>query len=169
MSEAEIMDVTLDERVNPGDFERRLAAESTEDLAVVGIEEVPMTSPQPQASVAWADYEVDLLGVEPAAAKAAVEAFLSMTEFPWTEQRGEKVRSYDLRDVVAWLEAKPEGDGVRLAMRLRANQEITGRPEQVVAALFPGVETGAYRRTGIVLDEPSPAREAWRRKGQYAS
>ncbi len=169
MSEAEIMDVTLDERVDPGDFERRLAAESTEDLAIVGVEEVPMTSPQPQASVAWADYEAELPGVEIAAAKTTIGAFLDATEFPWTEQRGEKVRSYDLRDVVARLEVKPEGGGVRLAMRLRANQEITGRPEQVVAALFPGVDVEVYRRTGIVLDEPSPAREAWRRKGQYAS
>ena len=168
-SDAEIMDVTLDERVDPADFERRLAAETTEDLAIVGIEEVPLTSPQPQASVVWADYEVPLAGVALDEARARVAHFLAQSDVPWTEQRGDRVRNYNLRDVVSQLKATPTDQGALLVMRLRANQEITGRPAQVVAALFPEAEAGVYRRTGIVLDEPSPAREAWRRKGQYAS
>jgi hypothetical protein len=52
-------------------------------------------------------------------------------------------------------------------MRLKADQEMTARPEQVVSALFAGAEACGYARTGIVLDEPSPARDAWRRKGQF--
>jgi len=44
---------------------------------------------------------------------------------------------------------------------------MTARPEQVVAALLPGVEPGLYVRTALVLDEPSPAREAWRRRGRF--
>jgi radical SAM-linked protein len=168
-SEAEIMDVTLDERIDPLEFERRLTAECTEDLAIVSVEEVPLTSPQPQASVAWADYNVNVHGVELVVAAAVVARFLAGGEMLWTEQRGEKLRSYNLRDVVAQLTAKSAGEDVLVAMRLRTSQEMTGRPEQVVAALFPGAEAGVYRRTGIVLDEPSLAREAWRRKGQYAS
>ncbi len=53
-------------------------------------------------------------------------------------------------------------------MRLQADQQFTARPEQVVAALFPGREGICFRRTGVVIDDPSPARDAWRRVGRYA-
>ena len=168
-SEAEIMDVTLDERVDPADFEARIAAETTEDLAVVAVEEVPLSAPQPQSSVIWADYRCDLPGIDAVDATGSVEAFLASTDVPWTEERKEKTRQYNLREMVGQLSAAPIDGGTRLTMRLRASQELTGRPEQLVAAVFPEAQPLVYCRTGILLDEPSPARDAWRRKGQYLS
>src|SRR6185295_346248 len=41
-SEAEVMDVTLDERVPLPEFSKRLAEQTTEDLAILRVEEVPM-------------------------------------------------------------------------------------------------------------------------------
>lgn len=168
-SEAEIMDVTLDERVPIDEFESRLAAETTEDLAVVAVEEVPLGAPQPQSSVMWADYACELPGIDPEAAGHVLSEFLAKDDVPWTEERKEKTRQYNLRAMVASISASPADGGTLLTMRLSAGQEATGRPEQVVAALFPATEPTVYRRTRIILDEPSPAREAWRRKGQYAS
>jgi radical SAM-linked protein len=63
VGERELMDVTLDERVPVADFRERIKAETSDDLALVDIAEVPLSSPAPQASVAWGDYRVDLLGV----------------------------------------------------------------------------------------------------------
>ncbi|MCZ2111654.1 MAG: TIGR03936 family radical SAM-associated protein [Dehalococcoidia bacterium] len=166
-SEAEVMDVTLDERVSASEFESRLVLETTEDLAIVALEEVPLSAPQPQSSVMWADYTCDLPGVDPDTAISTVNDFLAKDDVPWTEERKEKTRQYNLRAMVASLTASPTGGGTRLTMRLSTGQEATGRPEQVVAALFPGVEPNVYTRTAIILNEPSPAREAWRRKGQY--
>jgi len=169
MGEAEVMDVSLDEMVPLADFRRRLAAETTEDLAIVDVEEMAATAPAPQSLLLWADYRVELPGVAPDDARRVVAEFMARTEFPWTEEKKEKSRTYDLRTAVASLSAEPIDGGVSLAMRLQADQEMTARPEQVVAALFPECETAGISRTGLVLDEQSPAREAWKRKGQFES
>jgi radical SAM-linked protein len=165
--ERELMDVTLDERVPVAEFRTRIDAEATGDLAVVDVAEVPLSSPSPQASVAWGEYRVDLVDVSATQAENAIRDFLARAEFRWTEEKKEKTRTYNLREVVATLAAGPSEAGSTLTMRLRADQEMTGRPEQVLAALFPGAEHGVIARTAILLDEPSPARDLWRRKGQY--
>jgi radical SAM-linked protein len=167
VSEAEIMDVSLDERVSPADFEARLAVESSPDLALLSIEEIALTAPPPQAALLWADYTADVPGLDTAGAQAAARTFMARTEFPWTEERNQKSRSYDLRPAVALLSAQPLDGGTRLSMRLQADQEMTTRPEQVMAAVFPGAEATLYCRRGLIIDDPSPARDAWRRRGQF--
>ncbi len=169
IGEAEVMDVSLDAMVPLSEFRCRLAAETTEDLAIVGVEEMPATASAPQALLLWADYRVELPGMRLDDAKRAVAQFMARSEFPWREEKKEKSRTYDLRAAVAVLAAEPIDTGVGLVMRLQADQEITARPEQVVAALFPGREAADITRTGLVLDEPSPARQAWRRRGQFES
>lgn len=166
-SEAELMDVSLDERVDVAEFRRRLEAETTEDLGVVDVEEVAVNTPAPQAQVLWADYRVDLPDADLGEATAAVTKFLANTSFRWSEERREKSRTFDLRQAVALLAAEAVDGAVRLRMRLQTDQEITVRPEQLVAAILPAVEAPLYTRTGLVLASSSPAREAWRRRGQY--
>lgn len=166
-SEAEVMDVTLDERVDLAEFRERLARQTTEDLEFVDAVEVPLSAPPPQALLLWADYRVDLPSLPVEKAEAGVSDFLARTEFEWTEERKEKSRTYDLRANVASLAAEPLDGGTRLTMRLRASQDMTVRPEQLLAAIFPGHEPASICRTAIILDEPSPAREAWRRKGRF--
>ncbi|MEO9254233.1 MAG: TIGR03936 family radical SAM-associated protein [Tepidiformaceae bacterium] len=167
VSEAEIMDVSLDERVSAADFESRLAVESSPDLALLAIEEIALTAPPPQAALLWADYTADVPDLNPLDAEAAACAFLALGDFPWTEERKEKLRTYNLRSTVALLSAQPLDGGTRLSMRLQADQEMTARPEQVMAAVFPGAEATLFCRRGLVIDEPSPARDAWRRRGQF--
>lgn len=167
VGEAEIMDVTLDDRVAPSDFEQRLAAQTTDDLALLSAVEVPAGGPPPQAVLQWSEYEVDVAGVGDEQVQGAVETFLARDSFEWTEERNDKTRTYDLRAGVATLSARPLGEGVHLWMRLQSDQQMTTRPEQVVAALLPGAVAGVYRRTGLVLEDASPAREAWRRVGQF--
>ena len=167
VGEAELMDVTLDERVSVAEFRRKVDGETSGDLAVVRIEEVPLSSPSPQATLALADYRVDLVDLPPAAACRAIEQFLALRDLPWTEEKKEKTRTYNLREAVATLAAAPCEGGTTLTMRLRADQEMMGRPEQVLAAIFPGMEHGVIVRTLLVLDEPSPAHDLWRRKGQF--
>lgn len=167
-SEAEIMDVSLDSRVELRDFQDRLAAETTADLAILRVEEIPTTAPAPQAAMLWADYTADIPGLSLAEAQAAIATFLARESLPWTEERKEKAsRSYDLRRAVATLSAEPLDAGVRVTMRLQADGEVTARPEQLLAAILPGHPAAAYARTGMILGQSSPAREAWRRQGQF--
>lgn len=167
LGEAEIMDVTLDEWVDAAAFRERLAAQSNASLAVVEVREVALGAQAPQAVLAWASYAVLLPGVEPAEAQGVVAAFLALATFPWTEERQEKQRAYDLRAGVASLAACATDGGSRLSMRLSARAGFTVRPEQVAAALFPGATPGIITRTGQHLDEPSPAHSLWRRKGRF--
>lgn len=166
-SEAEVMDVTLDERVPLGEFRDRLASQASQDLSLTGVLEIPISAPAPQSVLLWADYTVDLPGLAPAAATAAGAALLARESIPWTEEKKEKTRAYDLRAGIASLSARPMDGGCRLAMRLQADGNLTVRPEQVLAAMLPGRQPGPIARTGLVLDEPSPARDAWRRRGRF--
>lgn len=166
-AEREVMDVTLDERVPIDEFARRLRVESTGDLAVVAVEEVALNAPPPQAAMLWADYSMVMPGLQPAEAEAAIQQFNQRETIPWREERGERIREYDLRTATAWLRWRPADGGVVLSMRMQADQLLTARPEAIAAALFPGQECGPIIRDGIVLDERSQARELWRRYGQY--
>lgn len=166
-AEREVMDVTLDERVPIDEFARRLRVESTGDLAVVAVEEVALNAPPPQAAMLWADYSMAMPGLQPAEAEAAIQQFNQRETIPWREERGERIREYDLRTATAWLRWRPADGGVVLSMRMQADQLLTARPEAIAAALFPGQECGPIIRDGIVLDERSQARELWRRYGQY--
>lgn len=166
-AEREVMDVTLDERVPIDEFARRLRVESTGDLAVVAVEEVALNAPPPQAAMLWADYSMVMPWLQPAEAEAAIQQFNQRETIPWREERGERIREYDLRTATAWLRWRPADGGVVLSMRMQADQLLTARPEAIAAALFPGQECGPIIRDGIVLDERSQARELWRRYGQY--
>jgi len=170
LAEAEIMDVTLDERVPLDEFRQRLAAQTTTGMPVLAVEEVPPSAPAPQSVLLWADYRVELPTVDTGAARAVVEAFLAETSHPFVDDRRERPKAFDLRAAVARLTAgsRSSGEGTVLEMRLQADAETTARPEHVVTALFPGAEPSLIVRTGLVLNEPSPARDAWRRTGRYA-
>lgn len=166
-AEREVMDVTLDERVPIDEFARRLRVESTGDLAVVAVEEVAQSAPPPQAAMLWADYSMVMPGLHPTEAEGAIQQFNERESMPWREERGERIREYDLRAATAWLRWRPADGGLVLSMRLQADQLLTARPEALAAAIFPGQECGPITRDGIVLDERSQARELWRRYGQY--
>lgn len=167
IGESEVMDVTLDERMSPEEFAERIRVETSDDLGVIRVKEVSATGPAPQAVLLMADYAADLPGVDPVEAASVVAGFLAKDEFAWVDARKERNRTYDLRAAVATLTAEPWEGGTRLRMRLQADAEMTARPEQVVAALFPDAEVGDYRRTGLLLDESSAARDAWRRRGRF--
>ena len=169
VAEAEVLDITLDNRVDPDEFRARLLPETTEDLAIVGLSEVALATPPPQAALLWADYRVDIEGMDVGEAAATVAAFIACPEFMWTEEKKEKSKRYNLREAVASLDVTARDGGVRLKMRLQADAALTARPEQVVQALFPGAEVMLITREALILDEPSVARDAWRRVGQYVS
>ena len=167
LAENEVMDVTLDERMDPAEFEQRLAAQTTGDLSVVRVAEVPLGTQAPQSALLWADYTIDLEDTPLAALDQAVEAFLAAESWPWTETRHEKPRTYDLRAAVATLTTAAEGEYSRLSARLQASQEFMARPEQLIAALLPGVEPVLVTRVALLFDDVSPAMEAWRRRGRF--
>jgi radical SAM-linked protein len=168
LADREPMDVMLDERVAPGAFAEAVGAQTVPDLAIVGITEVAVGEAALQAALRWADYTCVIDAEAPADLQRAIERFLAVDRLDVLDERREKPRTIDLRAGVAWLLAEPHGEGgARLSMRLRANQEMTVRPETVLQALFPEYTASRITRTGVLLEERSPAREAWMRRGRF--
>lgn len=166
-SDAELMDVFLDERMTPKAFSECVAQQLPAGLGLVRVREVALSLPSLQSDVRSARYDVDVPGAALDAAAAAARAFLAASSMPWQHRREEDVRTYDIRTLVHDIEAAPIDGGVRLAMLLRNDNTGSGRPDQVVLAL--GLSQPArIHRTALVLAQTSPVREAWRKRGRFA-
>lgn len=166
-AEAELLDALFDERRSLDEVARALRAQATEDISIVSVREVAVSLPALQASLAWADYRLLIDNGDANCLSKAAAHFMAAETFEWVESRKDKERRYDIRSGVASFHVE-ESDGAVIArMRLSANQDFTVRPEQVVAAALGEVEPSSFIRERLVLNEPSPAREAWRRRGRY--
>ncbi len=145
------------------------ALESTlpDGICAVDVREVGMGLPSLPVAVRWADYEVDVVGADAEETDAAVSTLLAAEALPWEDARGEKVRHYDLRPLIADISInEPCGGVLRLRMRLRCATDGVGRAEQVTKALGLSDPARIHRRR-LVIAEESPARTAWRRRGRY--
>lgn len=168
-SDAELMDVFLTERMAPREFLKRAAEQLPAGIGLVSAEEVGLALPSVQADVRFAEYDVTVAGGDVGDAVAKIDAFLAAASMPWEHRRQEEVRSYDIRALVESIEIlRVAADEWRLRMRLRSDSSGSGRPEQVVAALgLPAPQR--IHRMKLVLAGTSPAREAYRRRGRFAS
>ena len=169
IGEREIIEVLLEERIPPDRFAATLSPQTTPDLDLREVTEVALGLPALPTLLRWAHYRIPLAGVAAGdLQRSPSDAFLATETFPWRQEReGKKAREYDLRTAVASLAVDDEGGQVVVNARLACGQELTARPEQLVAALFPDATVERYVRAGLVLEEPSAALQAWRERGQY--
>jgi radical SAM-linked protein len=166
-SEAELMDVFLAEHVAPRSLMREVAPQLPPAIAIRSVEEVGLSLPALQADVRFAEYDVEV-GGDASVAQLAIDRFL-----PRRACRGStsaRTRYAATTSGRSWRASRSRAaaGGTRLRMRLRNDNNGSGRPEQVVAALGLGVPLRIHR-TRLVLAGTSPAREAWRKRGRFAS
>lgn len=166
-SDAELLDVFLEEPRRPQDVVDALRPQLPEGAYVYDAEEVAMLLPSLQAEVRAAEYEVDVPTL--CDAREAVARFLALETLAWEHKREEDVRTYDLRGLVTGIEVEPHPPAgiVRLRMTLRNDSNGAGRPEQVVAALGLPAPVRVHR-TLLRLAGISPVRQAWRKRGRFA-
>jgi radical SAM-linked protein len=168
-SSGELMDVFLAETMSPRAFLDAVSAQLPPAITVVSAVEAGLSLPALQADVRFADYDVVVPGSDAATAREAISRFLAAHSIPWEHKREEQVKSYDIRALVQDITLEEPSPGkVLLHMRLRSDNSGSGRPEQVVAALGLPPPTRIHR-TRLVLCGASPAMEAWRRRGRFAS
>jgi len=167
-SDGELMDVFLSEHVTPKALIEQVAPQLPPAIQIKAVEDVGLSLPALQADVRFAEYEVDVAADEDSA-RDAVQRFLAAESVPWEHRREDEVRSYDIRPLVDSIEVAQACDGrVRLLMRLRNDNSGSGRPDQVVAALGLAVPARIHRAR-LLLAGSSPARDAWRKRGRFAS
>jgi len=167
-SDCELADLFLTDRVEPPDALARLRNTLPQGLEATAAWEVGVSAPSLQSQLRWAEYEVEVPagGLEPQRVQERIDRLLAAQTLPWEQQRETKVRRYDLRPLILDLRLAGERDGcLVLCMRLRAEQEMTGRADQVVAALGLPPPRRVHRRR-LEVDEVQPAVLGYRRLGQ---
>ncbi|MBM4430028.1 MAG: DUF2344 domain-containing protein [Chloroflexi bacterium] len=134
---AEMLDVLLEQRTDLHDFAARLKAQLPEGLWLKSVTEVPLVSPPLPGQVLAAEYEVLIeTGDTAEEIKARLVGLLAMESIPRHRQRPGEKRAYDLRPLLQqlWF-AGWRANLAAIGMRLQANPQGTGRPDEVMAAL----------------------------------
>jgi radical SAM-linked protein len=152
----ELIDIWFDDSLSLDEVARRLTAVMPPGLSISSVEQVAEELPSMQSCLESARYEMRFAAgaVERADLEGAVARLLALDGLDWEEQRGQKVRRYDLRATVLALSTREEDDGtVVLEMHLSLEQGRTGRPSQVLKALGVEAEPAATIRTAIAFAE----------------
>lgn len=168
-SEAELMDVFLEEPMQPREFIRQLSDQIPEGIAISAAQEVGLALPSMQADMQFAEYSVDVPTADTrsvTSVQAAVDAFLAADTIAWEHKRENETRSYDIRAQVETIAIAASNEAsITLAMRLKNDNTGSGRPEQIVAALGLPSPTRVHR-TKLILASQTKALDAWRKSGR---
>ncbi len=158
-TEADLLEVHLEEPRAPEAALEELACHMPPGVEVRRVEEVPEEAPLLQRSMAAAEYlalcpEV----VPPDLLQREVDRVLAAASLPRERRKEGKTVAYDLRPMVQGV-AVEEGEGRRPAvrMRLRTDAQGAGRPDEVLREL--GLDPAECRitRLRLVLSEAATA------------
>ena len=153
VSVGELMDVFLEKRYALNYFAKRLGQQLPSDIEITQVQEVGLGWPSLQSQVRYAEYEVSLEeGLTPQKIRRVIDALLAKRSLPWQRQREDQLREYDLRPLICslWpMETRP-GECV-LGMTLKTDNEATGRPDDVCAALGYADLVKEIKRTRLIL------------------
>lgn len=160
-SECELLDVRLDERTEPREAIEALRPQLPQGGSISEAAELPLRHPSLQSLVRAARYAVDVPSERSEADwAAAIDRLLALDELPWRQERGGKVREFDLRALVHEIEVASAGGGhAQLRMRLRNDERGAGRPEHVLEALEAGAIATRIHRAALELESVPAVRE----------
>ncbi len=158
VAKRELLDMTLATPMLLDVLSRRIVAVLPNGLTLLQVQEVPLSAPSLQSQIRSATYRVHLDPDTPGpAVHEGVTRFLAKNAFPLTRRshRG-KTRQIDLRALVKGLTLREAASGGPvLEMRLRHDSEMTGRPDEVIAALGLADAVSLIERTGVELGQTS--------------
>jgi len=153
-SEAELMDVTVANRVSPHWFAAAVGQQLPAGMAIRDVHPMAPGIPSLQSQMRFAEYEVDVeTDREAAAIDAEISRLLALENLPWHHFRDTGRRDYDLRALIDDVRLERSEDGqYTIYMRLRCDSGGSGRPEQVAVALGFADYPRAIRRRRLILD-----------------
>jgi len=150
----EMMDVMLERPLAPLDFATALNRQLPVGVTLVEVQEVYATLPALQTQVQGAEYLATVaVSEDTRQLEERLTSLLGSDQLP-RQRRG---REYDLRPLLekVWLETQEVGQYV-LGMRLRAGEQGTGRPDEVLDELGLADQVKSITRTRLLF---SPAGE----------
>ncbi|MBN1370049.1 MAG: DUF2344 domain-containing protein [Dehalococcoidaceae bacterium] len=158
--ESELMDVVLAREASSHSVMTAVNRQLPPGIQIVQAMPVPLNTPSLQAQVRRAEYLVEVATtLSRQELEAAIDHLLSLESLPWTQQREEKTRSYDLRKQInnLWVEQECASSFI-IGMDLQCDSSGSGRPEQVAKALgLPEPETIHRRRLMLAANRESAA------------
>jgi radical SAM-linked protein len=150
---SELVDVYLDQDIDPEAFLARLGQALPQGIHPTAAAPVPRGIPSLQSQVRAAVYYAEVTTDEPGAAfSARLDAFLARSS-AWRERRkGEKLVRYDLRALVVSLSYHgPCELGQSFRTRMRSEPGATGRPDELLAELGYDKAVRRIRREGLIF------------------
>jgi radical SAM-linked protein len=155
-SDAELLDVILEDELGGPELLRRLQPALAPGIEVKSADEVPLEVPPVMASALSAAYVVELEDAEDV--EHRLDGFLAQASVPYERSRKGRTKQGDMRPSV--LDLTRHGPST-LFMTLRLDVEGAAvRPEEVVGALDPGWRVVRVHRTGLSLKEEATVAHA---------
>ena len=148
-SEAEMMDIWLEDSIEPERLLEALFGASPPGLAVKEVSEIDLKTPALQTQVVSSEYKMT-----PIPEETREELLNKITEVLETEHiiRERRNKTYDLRPLIEDLHVSEEGtEGPCLEMRLANREGATGHPDEVSLALDLDPTAFRIHRTRIFL------------------
>ena len=146
-SEAEVLDVWLNERVEIDDFGVQITEVLPPGIQIRKIREAKLGEKSLQSRLCAVEYVVEMRD-----SKLIREIELEVKKLlsRQTVMRKRRGKDYDLRPLIETLEVKRDKPGnADLHMRLSARPGFTGRPEEVISAL--GMALTWMHRTALIF------------------
>jgi radical SAM-linked protein len=160
-SRCEVVDLRLDQEIEPSDLSQRLQGVMPSGILILDVRGVEESSPALQTQVIAAEYEVTITETnilsDPSVSRSnvitdedirslkhSIEVVMAESSLP-RERRG---KAYDLRPLIENLEVVSEN---KLFMRLTAREAATGRPEEVLDALGIAIENTRVERVNLIF------------------
>jgi radical SAM-linked protein len=154
-SEAEIVDVIVEDEIDAAGFAQRVRSALPPGISLAAVSEVGLEAPAVMAQVATADYVVAVqatAGREEALERIA--EFLQRASVPYDRTRKKVTKRADMRPAVVELGIVSWPERRAISMRLRIDQEGAAvRPEEVLCALDNSWAALRVHRIGVALTE----------------
>jgi radical SAM-linked protein len=151
-SECEILDLWLNEPLEPAEVAERLQKNGPPGLQIGETTIIPLNLPALQTQVTTAEYHAVLREIPSEVnLPEALQSLLAASEL----LRVWRNKPYDLRPLITSLELSDtnESEFPTLRMHLSAREGATGRPEEVLAALGLDPTTARVARIHLGLSE----------------
>ena len=150
---AEMVDVILQRHLELRDFAARLKRQLPSGLQLVSVTEVPNALPPLPAQVVAAEYEIVVESPDaPNGIQARLDSLLAAESIPRRRERPGGVRVYDLRPLIKKLWVIGRGGNMYvIGMRLQADEQGTGRPDEVIDALGMAEAVRSVERVRLLL------------------
>jgi radical SAM-linked protein len=153
-SDAELMDVTLNQWISPEMFQSRASNQLPPGIGLLNVVLAGLDEPSLQSRVRFAEYRVEQkTTIAEEEIWSAMNAVLDKKEIPWFHYRDTGERHYDIRRLIEDIRLITVHESLCvLGMRLRCDSGGTGRPEQVARTIGFTERPRSIHRTKLILE-----------------